>query len=156
MVQEQWDLSDSDAKKLMKKSKTYQEIKYKSGATVYFEQRSDNEDDLLPLLFDAGGGELFPTVYAMWKMPSLLPPLEINAEVTPFIFRGADLMLQGVYPESVRDAFDAGQRRCVIARGNPLPLAVGSMLLSSDEVKINGINKGVAVTKAGDLRFNFS
>jgi len=50
----------------------------------------------------------------------------IPPEVTKFLFRGADLMLGGVYePRAGFASVKRGQKRIVKVRGNPSPVAVG-------------------------------
>ena len=43
-----------------------------------------------------GRGPLFPTVYALWYWPAMMPVLTVHAPVSRFLLRGADLMLPGV------------------------------------------------------------
>ena len=94
-------------------------------------QRGDNEDDLLPLLPIGRRGLPNCTLVEVPRSSLHRNKCRGNA----FIFRGADLILQGVYPKSVR-ARSTPASAAIVARGNPLPLPT-SMLLSSDEVKIN-------------------
>jgi predicted ribosome-associated RNA-binding protein Tma20 len=52
-----------------------------------------------PVFYDASGkGDLFPTVFALWRAPGILgePVSVLGAPVTKFIVQGADLMLPGV------------------------------------------------------------
>lgn len=53
--------------------------------------------DGVPLFFDANGrSALFPTVFALWKCPSMLRHFVIHEHVSHFVLKGADLMLPGV------------------------------------------------------------
>uniref|UniRef100_H3GL66 SUI1 domain-containing protein n=1 Tax=Phytophthora ramorum TaxID=164328 RepID=H3GL66_PHYRM len=100
-----------------------------------------------PLLFDVSGkGDLCFTVYALWRAPSLLPPLEVHAPVSEFVLRGADVMLPGVVFASVEqlESLRKGELRAVYARGNPCAIAVGEMLVDGAEVERSG-KKGRAL-----------
>lgn len=53
--------------------------------------------DNVPLFFDANSrNALFPTVFALWKCPSMLRHFVIHEHVSHFVLKGADLMLPGV------------------------------------------------------------
>lgn len=88
-----------------------------------------------PLFFDTtnGKGELFPTVYALWLVPHLVPQLDVHFQVAPFLFGGADLMLPGLSlpPGSPVPANwgPIGSVRCVTVRGNPASIAIGSIMV---------------------------
>ncbi|KAL4161693.1 hypothetical protein PRNP1_002245 [Phytophthora ramorum] len=105
------------------------------------------EESKEPLLFDVSGkGDLCFTVYALWRAPSLLPPLEVHAPVSEFVLRGADVMLPGVVFASVEqlESLRKGELRAVYARGNPCAIAVGEMLVDGAEVERSG-KKGRAL-----------
>ncbi|KAH8101298.1 eukaryotic translation initiation factor SUI1 family protein [Cristinia sonorae] len=115
---------------------------------VYLSQGGD------PLWFTIGKGsdELIPTVYTLWKHPSLLPIVSTPAAVIPKLIGGADLMIPGVVQHV--STLEAGQLVAVtqyhpsISKHNPNdsnnptlvprigpPLAVGRMALSSAELR---------------------
>jgi predicted ribosome-associated RNA-binding protein Tma20 len=51
----------------------------------------------IPLFFDVDGRNiLYPTIFTLWKFPSLLPHVKIPSPVSSFLLRGADLMAPGV------------------------------------------------------------
>lgn len=53
--------------------------------------------DKLPLFFEIDEkGTLAPTLYALWKVPDLLPYFTTHPAVLPKLSNGADLMLPGV------------------------------------------------------------
>ena len=100
--------------------------------------------------------DLLPTVYALWRAPTLLPSvmlkharrapwrqLRASARVTvplacsvsAFLIGGADLMLPGVSADpGGLPPFEEGALVSVLAPGNPAPLAVCSAALSSSEI----------------------
>lgn len=90
-----------------------------------------------PMLFDIDGRghELFPTVYALWKVPDLLPAFTLKGgEVSRFILGGADLMFPGIsIPPEGLPSFQPGQPWSVKVPGNPAPIAVGATTMSSNE-----------------------
>lgn len=108
-----------------------------------------------PLFFDPSGrDDWVPTVYALWKLPELLPSFVIHAPVFSRLLNGADLMLQGVVvPKSSewvqkRPAFygrwQQGSLRALCVKGNKAPIGVGHMLVSSETVERAGMQgKGV-------------
>ncbi|GAQ79177.1 eukaryotic translation initiation factor SUI1 family protein [Klebsormidium nitens] len=100
------------------------------------------EDGGLPLLFDGDGRghDIFPTVYALWKIPNLLPSFTLKGgEVSPYILSGADLMFPGVrVPTEGLPPFAAGEIYSVRVPGNPFPIAVGTTASSSAEAEKNG------------------
>eukprot|EP01064_Diplonema_japonicum_P017984 TRINITY_DN2653_c0_g1_i2.p1 TRINITY_DN2653_c0_g1~~TRINITY_DN2653_c0_g1_i2.p1 ORF type:complete len:693 (+),score=192.23 TRINITY_DN2653_c0_g1_i2:40-2118(+) len=86
-----------------------------------------------PMYIDTSGklqGRLVPTVFALWRLPDLLPPLYVNAEVSPYILKGADLMWPGVYSPAFSPVVK-GQLVAVTAVGNPMPFAVGTITVDT-------------------------
>lgn len=70
-------------------------------------------------------------VYALWKVPNLLPSFELKGgEVSRYIIGGADLMFPGINisPEDF-PSFSAGQPWAVRVPGNPAPIAVTNLNL---------------------------
>ncbi|XP_031473825.1 uncharacterized protein LOC116246215 [Nymphaea colorata] len=97
----------------------------------------------LPILFDVDGrgSELFPTVFALWKVPELLPAFVLKGgEVSRFVISGADLMFPGIsIPPDGLPPFLAGQPWSVKVPGNNAPIAVGSTMMSSAEAVKAGL-----------------
>ncbi|XP_051124047.1 uncharacterized protein LOC127246621 [Andrographis paniculata] len=90
---------------------------------------------------DGRGSELFPTVFALWKVPHLLPAFLLKgAEVSRFVLGGADLMFPGIqiHAESL-PSFSAGEPWTVKVPGNPAPIAVGTTTMSSTEALKAGL-----------------
>lgn len=90
-----------------------------------------------PLIFDSDGRgmEIFPTVYALWKVQDLLPAFVLKGgEVSRFVLGGADLMFPGIQiPAEGLPSFSAGEPWAVKVPGNPAPIAVGTTTMSSTE-----------------------
>ncbi|XP_043687534.1 eukaryotic translation initiation factor 2D [Telopea speciosissima] len=96
-----------------------------------------------PMLFDVDGRgtEIFPTVYALWKVPELLPAFMLKGgEVSRYVIGGADLMFPGIsIPVEGLSSFSAGQPWAVKVPGNPAPIAVGTTTMSSTEALKAGL-----------------
>lgn len=90
-----------------------------------------------PMLFDVDGrgNEIFPTVYALWKVPTLLKSFVLKGgEVSRFVIGGADLMFPGIsVPPEGLPSFSAGEPWSVKVPGNAFPIAVGATYMSSKE-----------------------
>ncbi|KAL8060040.1 hypothetical protein ABFX02_03G127400 [Erythranthe guttata] len=96
-----------------------------------------------PMFFDCDGrgSEIFPTVYALWKVPNLLPAFMLKGgEVSRFMLGGADLMFPGIQiPAEGFPSFSAGEPWAVKVPGNPAPIAVGTTTMSSAEALKAGL-----------------
>lgn len=104
-----------------------------------------------PMFFDVDGrgNEIYPTVYALWMIPELLPTFILRAgEVSRFLIGGADLMFPGIFiPEDGLPSFLAGESWAVKVPGNPVPIAVGATTMSSDEaLKVGLRGKALRIT----------
>ncbi|KAL9262441.1 Eukaryotic translation initiation factor 2D-like protein [Drosera capensis] len=105
----------------------------------------------LPMIFDIDGrgSGLHPTVYALWKVPNLLPYFTLKGgEVSRFIIGGADLMFPGIIiPPEGLPSFAAGETWAVKVPGNPAPIAVGVTTMNSTEaVKASLRGKALKIT----------
>ncbi|KAJ1948309.1 hypothetical protein IWQ62_006908, partial [Dispira parvispora] len=103
-----------------------------------------------PLWFriDAGNGAscVVPTVYTLWKFPTLLPTFYTHPPVLEKLVSGADLMLPGViHPSEGLPAVQRGQVVSVAVSGLSTPVAVGLMELSTEEICTSKSNKGKAI-----------
>lgn len=104
-----------------------------------------------PMFFDVDGrgSEIFPTVFALWKVPEMLPSFILKGgEVSQFIIGGADLMFPGInIPAEGLPSFLAGEPWAVKVPGNPSPIAVGSTTMSTAEALKAGIRgKALRIT----------
>ncbi|KAK1288310.1 hypothetical protein QJS10_CPB19g00220 [Acorus calamus] len=96
-----------------------------------------------PMIFDVDGRgtEIYPTVYALWMVPDLLPAFMLKGgEVSRYVIGGADLMFPGIsIPLEGLPSFLAGQPWAVKVPGNPAPIAVGATTMSSTEALKAGL-----------------
>lgn len=96
-----------------------------------------------PMLFDVDGrgNDIFPSVYALWKVPSLLPAFVLKGgEVSRYVLGGADLMFPGIdIPSEGLPPFAAGEPWAVKVPGNAAPIAVGITALSSSDALKAGL-----------------
>ncbi|ESW05863.1 hypothetical protein PHAVU_011G215800 [Phaseolus vulgaris] len=104
-----------------------------------------------PMFFDVDGrgNDIFPTVYALWIVPELLPAFVLKGgEVSRFVIGGADLMFPGItVPPEGLPSFRAGEPWAVKVPGNPAPIAVGSTTMSSAEALKAGLRgKALRIT----------
>uniref|UniRef100_A0A453RJI1 Uncharacterized protein n=1 Tax=Aegilops tauschii subsp. strangulata TaxID=200361 RepID=A0A453RJI1_AEGTS len=129
--------SDDDLDAILPPKVEITVAKYPSRTLVY------GIEGELPMLFDIDGRghELFPTVYALWKVPYLLPAFTLKGgEVSHFILGGADLMFPGIsVPPEGLPSFQAGQPWSVKVPGNPAPIAVGTTTMSNTEALKAGL-----------------
>ncbi|CAO2834422.1 unnamed protein product [Amaranthus hypochondriacus] len=104
-----------------------------------------------PMFFDTDGrgSDIYPTVYALWKAPELLPAFILKGgEVSRFVIGGADLMFPGIsIPPEGLPSFASGEPWTVKVPGNPAPIAVGSTTMSSSEAMKAGLRgKALRIT----------
>lgn len=130
-------VSDEDLDAILPPKVEITVTKYPSRTLVY------GIEGELPMIFDIDGRghELFPTVYALWKVPDLLPAFTLKGgEVSHFILGGADLMFPGIrIPPEGLPSFQAGQPWSVKVPGNPAPIAVGTTTMSDTEALKAGL-----------------
>merc|ERR1719235_1329179 len=71
--------------------------------------------------------------------------ITVHAPVSKYVLRGADVMLPGVVPpEKGFGYMRAGQPRVVTIPNNPFPIAIGKMLIGTEDVEKSGM-KGKAL-----------
>ncbi|XP_010534839.1 PREDICTED: eukaryotic translation initiation factor 2D isoform X2 [Tarenaya hassleriana] len=105
----------------------------------------------VPMFFDVDGRgtEFFPTVFALWEAPQLLPSFTLKGcEVSRYVIGGADLMFPGIMiPAQGLPSFSAGEPWAVKVPGNPAPIAVGCTTMSSVEALKAGLRgKALRIT----------
>jgi translation initiation factor 2D len=129
--------SDADLDAILPPKGEITLAKYPNHALVYAIEGE------FPMIFniDARGHDLFPTVYALWKVPHLLPAFMLKGgEVSRYVIGGADLMFPGIsIPPEGFPSFEAGQPWAVKVPGNPAPIAVGITTMSSTEALKAGL-----------------
>uniref|UniRef100_A0A674MBG5 Eukaryotic translation initiation factor 2D n=1 Tax=Takifugu rubripes TaxID=31033 RepID=A0A674MBG5_TAKRU len=92
-----------------------------------------------PLFFELEK-RLYPTVYALWRYPALLPIFRTWPPVIQKLLSGADLMLPGVVlPSSGLPHVQQGDCCAVTVVSNRAPVAVGTAALSSAEMLSSGM-----------------
>ncbi|EFJ51539.1 hypothetical protein VOLCADRAFT_56991 [Volvox carteri f. nagariensis] len=87
-----------------------------------------------PILVDPNGkGDYVPTIFALWRLPTLLPQVHVkHPAVSRYIVGGADLMLPGVLlPADGLPPFERDQLVAVCSPGNAAPVAVGSTTMGA-------------------------
>ncbi|XP_068585885.1 eukaryotic translation initiation factor 2D [Cebidichthys violaceus] len=102
-----------------------------------------------PLFFELEK-RLYPTVYALWRCPALLPAFRTWPPVLQKLTGGADLMLPGVVvPSSGLPDVNPGDCCSVTLVNSRAPVAVGTAALSSGEMLSSGMKgRGVCVLHA--------
>uniref|UniRef100_A0A667XWW0 Eukaryotic translation initiation factor 2D n=1 Tax=Myripristis murdjan TaxID=586833 RepID=A0A667XWW0_9TELE len=90
---------------------------------------------------------LYPTVYMLWRYPSVLPAFTTWPPVLQKLIGGADLMLPGVVvPASGLPEVKQGDYCAVTVVNNRAPVAVGTAAMSSAEMNSVGMKgRGVCV-----------
>ncbi|XP_058499972.1 eukaryotic translation initiation factor 2D isoform X1 [Solea solea] len=90
---------------------------------------------------------VYPTVYALWRYPALLPTFKTWLPVLQKMIGGADLMLPGVVvPSSGVPDVKRGDCCAVALVNNRAPVAVGTAAVSRAEMHSSGMKgKGVCV-----------
>ncbi|XP_050363875.1 uncharacterized protein LOC126782630 isoform X2 [Argentina anserina] len=143
--------SDADIDALLPPKVEVKVSKYQNRVLVYAIEGG------YPMFFDIDGRgkEIFPTVYALWKVPDMLPSFMLKGgEVSRYVIGGADLMFPGIsIPAEGLPSFAAGEAWAVKVPGNPAPIAVGTTTMSCTEALKAGL-RGKALKIAhyyGDL-----
>ncbi|GAB4861180.1 hypothetical protein Ancab_036337 [Ancistrocladus abbreviatus] len=137
--------SDSDIDVLLPPKVEMTVAKFQNRVLVY------GVEGGFPMFFDIDGrgSDIYPTVYALWKVPDLLPYFTLKGgEVSRFVIGGADLMFPGIsIPPEGLPPFAAGEPWAVRVPGNPAPIAVGSTTMSSTEALKAGLRgKALRIT----------
>ncbi|KAG7589761.1 PUA-like superfamily [Arabidopsis suecica] len=104
-----------------------------------------------PMFFDIDGRgtEIFPTVFALWEAPEMLPSFMLKGgEVSRYVLGGADLMFPGILiPPQGFPSFSAGEIWAVKVPGNLAPIAVGCTTMSSEDALKAGLRgKALRIT----------
>ncbi|KAK4285070.1 hypothetical protein QN277_001814 [Acacia crassicarpa] len=143
--------SDSDIDVLLPPKAEITVAKFQNRVLVY------GVEGGFPMFFDVDGrgSDIFPTVYALWMVPELLPAFMLKGGgVSRYVIGGADLMFPGIdVPPEGLPSFVAGEPWAVKVPGNPAPIAVGSTTMSSVEALKAGLRgKALRITHYyGDL-----
>ncbi|KAG0308832.1 hypothetical protein BGZ98_006613 [Dissophora globulifera] len=93
-----------------------------------------------PLWFRIGNSKddamIVPTVYMLWKYPTIIPALTTWGPVVDKLRNGADLMIPGIITAGDTEVPDLpeGALVAILARGNKYPLGVGTMATSGHSI----------------------
>ena len=106
--------------------------------------------DGIPLFLDVLGRNTFvPTVYTLWRYPSIVRTFVVHSPVSEYVLRGADLMLPGVVRGTVAAELSdlkKGEVVCIRVNRNPVPFAVGTAETSWEHIVSQGMKgRGVSV-----------
>ncbi|KAF9185243.1 hypothetical protein BGZ51_002767 [Haplosporangium sp. Z 767] len=95
------------------------------GTPLWFKVSSSKKDSLI-----------LPSVYTLWKFPTLIPGLTTWNPVVDKLRNGADLMIPGVITANNTEVPDLDEGALVVirARGNKYPLAIGTMAVSGQVI----------------------
>ncbi|KAM7260116.1 hypothetical protein ACFE04_015857 [Oxalis oulophora] len=137
--------SDADIDSLLPPKAEITVSKFQNRTQVY------TVEGAFPMFFDVDGrgSDIYPTVFALWQLPHLLPSFTLKGgEVSRFIIGGADLMFPGIIvPDDGLPQFSAGEIWSVKVPFNPAPIAVGSTTMSSEEALKAGLRgKALRIT----------
>ncbi|KAK8799451.1 hypothetical protein WA158_006000 [Blastocystis sp. Blastoise] len=114
---------------------TLEEVKLRNKVNLYI------LEDGLPYFIQTSDERIYPTIFALWKVPYLVLNVVVYPEVSKVIIRGADLMAPGVLtPYVVEDRYLPILQKtpCSISiYGNPVPFAVGYCCTNSFIENIN-------------------
>lgn len=100
-----------------------------------------------PLFFDVDGrGDLYPSVYALWRAPKLMDTIIVQPNVFNFLLKGADLFLPGVLAPEGGYQWGVGAKKSVTLLSYGLPIAVGFCTVDNKDVEMNGLKgKGMKI-----------
>ena len=106
-------------------------------------------DDLkvnIPIFIDINN-KIIPTLYTIWKCPTILPVLYVRLAVFEFIMQGADIMLPGCLSNSSifnEENCRVGSLVVIVADTNPFAIGIGELLIDYNTYKSSN-NKGKCV-----------
>lgn len=98
------------------------------------------------------GGEIFPTLL-FEELFSIIPKIVVDMGAVPYVCKGADIMAPGI--RAVKGEFKENALLLVVDERHGKPLAVGTALLSSEDMKT--LNSGKVVKNlhyVGDKLWN--
>lgn len=137
-LKEQLKLEENESSKIFPSKCSYSAVKIITHAetqvTVY-------TVDKRPMMFEIQD-KLYPTLYAVWLIPNVVPYLTTHAQVLPKLYNGADLMLPGVVKEGTDlKSFGRLQQDDIVAvnlTSNSSAAGIGSLARSSEDLYMTG------------------
>uniref|UniRef100_A0AC35GJZ6 PUA domain-containing protein n=1 Tax=Panagrolaimus sp. PS1159 TaxID=55785 RepID=A0AC35GJZ6_9BILA len=87
----------------------------------------------------------FPTLQLLHKYPFLLPHQQVDKGAIKFVLNGSNIMCPGLTSPGAKmtDGIEKGSLVAIMAEGKQHALAIGSMTMSTDEIK--KVNAGIGV-----------
>lgn len=133
---------------LINTSKTKQLMcnKLSNGCSLYY------IEPCKPLFIDLFGITIIPTLYTLYQLHDILPPIYTYNGVSKYVLRGSDCMLAGVvHDKNANEIFhkkwEIGQCRALYTQGNILhAYAVVILLVDTDYIVKNGWSGKCCVT----------
>lgn len=137
-------LTESDLTVLLPSKAAFQSVKVitnnEQQVTIYTAEKR-------PMFFEFQD-RLYPTVYSLWLVPSLVPYFTTHAQVLPKLANGAHLMMPGVVKQgSDLKSFGRFQRDQIVAvnlTSNASAVGVGTLAKDSEDMYMSG-GHGVCV-----------
>jgi len=144
-VQSAFTVTEEDMARLLPPKAELIVMKLASKALLYFDA---SQAPPQPIFFDSNGrNSLYPTVYALWRCPDMVPTVLTHPAVSKPLCNGADLMLPGVVNAAASvAALPLGSKCCVKVRGNAMAVAVGETSVDAEHIEKHGTAQGIAVT----------
>ena len=101
--------------------------------------------DNAPLFFSCRGGPYLPVLRLLHAYPTMMPTVQVDKGAIPFVLRGANIMCRGLTTPGARmdTPLDEGTMVAIMAEGKEHALAVGRLIMSTDQIREK--NKGMGV-----------
>lgn len=98
------------------------------------------------VFYNFRNGPYMPSMRTLYKYPGIMKSVRVDRGAIKYILRGADVMCPGLTSEGGElpdENYPAGTPVAIFAEGKSLPLGVGLLKLSTDQIKSE--NTGVAI-----------
>ncbi|XP_052078156.1 malignant T-cell-amplified sequence 1 homolog [Mytilus californianus] len=97
-----------------------------------------------PVFFRQRDGPYMPTLRLLHKYPFILPHMQVDKGAIRFVLSGANIMCPGLTsPGAKMSNLEAGKVATIVAEGKEHALAVGKLVMSTEEILDK--NKGIGV-----------
>ncbi|TIA68412.1 hypothetical protein E3P91_04081 [Wallemia ichthyophaga] len=147
-LQEQYKLSDDDAKLLLPDVVSVMRIKTYNGENALIYSATSN--DPLWIAIGKAEDEFIPSVYTLFKKPTLLPVITTWSFVIDKISTGADLMAPGVALKNDPNSLPHVQEGALVAvanhGANAAPVCVGRTAMPTSQMNLEATGKAVLIT----------
>ncbi|KAL6450237.1 TMA20 Translation machinery-associated protein 20 [Candida maltosa Xu316] len=118
-------------------------IKCEDKISLYSVENNDSADIVL---FQHHNDELVPTLQTVHKYPQCFPRVKVDRGAIKFVLGGANIMCPGLTSpgaELPEENIEEGTIVTVYAEGKENALAIGKLLMSTDDIKSK--NKGIGI-----------